>query len=340
MLEKTQKIAIHFDDQLGKLNGKMGHGALRYLANPVTCVIDASQQGKRLHDVINFGMDCPVVGSVKEAAALGADVLIFGMAPAGGRLPPYLRNDLDQAIAQQLSIINGMHEAFAPLYPDLAPAQWIWDIRQEPENLPVATARAAQLNNTRILTVGTDMAIGKMTVGLEILAAAQKRGIDSAFLATGQIGIMISGRGVPLDTIRVDYASGAIEQMVMNGADRDLLIIEGQGAVMHPGSTSTLPLLRGACPTHLVLCHRAGMKSLDTTPDIKLPPLRDLIKLYEDLAAGLGAFPRPRTIAVAVNTAGLDKAEAQRALGDIEQDSGIPATDVVRFGANTLLDLL
>jgi uncharacterized NAD-dependent epimerase/dehydratase family protein len=340
MLSKNQTITIHFQDQLGKLNGKMGHGALHYLENPVVCVIDTEHAGKRLRDVIDFGKDCPVVKTVAEAAALGAEVLILGMAPSGGRLPATILEDLDNAVELGLSIINGLHEALAPRYPDLKNPQWIWDIRQEPANLPIATRQAAGLNNKRILTVGTDMAIGKMTVGLEIIAKAKNRGIDSAFLATGQIGIMISGRGVPLDTIRVDYAGGAIEQMVMNAQDKTLVVIEGQGAIIHPGSTSTLPLMRGACPTHLVLCHRAGMHSLVTNPDISVPPLNELIELYEDLAAGLGTFPRPTTVAVAVNTSFLSEQDARRELERIEQEAGIHATDVVRFGAGSVLDLV
>lgn len=340
MLKPEHKIAIHFDDQLGRINGKMGHGALRYLDNPVACVIDRTHAGKRLHDVVGFGHDCPVVKTVDEAVTLGAEVLILGMAPSGGRLPPRLTTDLDRAVETGLSIVNGLHEALRSRYPQLQSEQWIWDIRQEPGNLSIASARAARLHNTRILTVGTDMAIGKMTVGLELLKSARSRGIDSAFLATGQIGIMISGSGVPLDRIRVDYAAGAVEQMVVDAGDRDLLVIEGQGAIQHPGSTSTLPLLRGACPTHLVLCHRAGMTHLDTQPGISIAPLKELIELYEALATGLGAFPRPRTVAVALNTSGLDEADARRALSETERATGIHATDAVRYGAETIIDLI
>lgn len=340
MLKKSQKIAIHFDGELGKINGKMGHGALRYLENPVVCIIDATHDGKRLHDVIDFGTDCPIVKDVDAAAALGAEVLILGMAPSGGRLPPYLLEDIEQAIAHEMCLINGLHEALAPRYPHLSQPQWIWDIRKEPKGLLIASARAAKLKNKRILTVGTDMAIGKMTVGLEMIAEAQTREINSTFLATGQIGIMISGDGVPLDTIRVDYAGGAIEQMVMDAEDKDLVVVEGQGALTHPGSTSTLPLLRGSCPTHLVLCHRAGMKTLDTNPEITVPPLNELINLYEDLAAALGTFPRPQTIAVAVNTSGLSEVEAQNEIRNIEQEAGVHTTDVVRYGAGSILDLV
>jgi uncharacterized NAD-dependent epimerase/dehydratase family protein len=338
MLTPDRKIAIHFDDQLGRLNGKMGHGALRYLPNPVACVIDARQHGRRLREVIDFGMDCPVVRSIDEAVAHGAEVLILGMAPSGGRVPPALLADIDEAVARGLSIVNGLHELLAPRYPGLPPSQWIWDIRREPRDLPIANALAARLDNVRVLTVGTDMAIGKMTVALEIVAEARARGIRAAFLATGQIGILVGGSGIPVDSIRVDYACGAVERMVVEAGDEDLVVIEGQGSVIHPGSTSTLPLIRGSCPTHLVMCHRAGMTRLSTNERIAVPPLRELATLYEDLAAACGSFPRPRTAAIAVNTHGLSDAAARRELAAIERDSGIHTTDVVRYGAGSVLD--
>ena len=175
--------------------------------------------------------------------------------------------------------------------------QWIWDIRQEPPGLGIAAAAAAGLSNRRLLLVGTDMAIGKMTAGLEIWHAARQAGIAAEFVAPGQIGIVITGHGIPLDAIRVDYACGAVEKEVLAVKDADLVIVEGQGSLAHPGSTSTLPLIRGACPTHLILCHRAGMTTLDTVRanSIRVPPLLDLIHLYETLASCLlYTSPSPR----------------------------------------------
>ena len=338
MLNPRHRIAIHFGDQLGKINGKMGYGALRYLPNPVVCVIDVNQHGRRLREIIDFGMDCPVVPDVGKAADLGAEVLILGMAPSGGKLSVSLLGEIDKALALGLSIINGLHDLLSPRYPDISMPQWIWDIRREPDNLSIASARAAELDNKRLLTVGSDMAIGKMTVGLEIVAAARTRGLRSAFLASGQIGIMISGDGIALDSVRVDYACGAVEAMVLRARDKDLVVIEGQGSLIHPGSTSTLPLIRGACPTHLVMCHRAGMTRLFTDDAIVVPPLSELIALYEDLAAACGVFRRPTTLAIALNTHGLNDDDARREIARIEDDSGIHTTDVVRYGAASILD--
>lgn len=340
MLNPGHRIAIHFGDQLGELNGKMGHGVLRYSKNPLACVIDKTKFGRSLHDVIDFGTDCPVVKTVEEATQHGAEVMILGMAPGGGRLPPELMEDIDLVVQHGLSVVNGLHQLLNPHYPDLKSGQWIWDIRQEPENLPIANARAASLDNKRLLMIGTDMAVGKMTVGLEIFHSARQRGVASEFLATGQIGMCITGKGIPLDAIRVDYAAGAVEQMVMQEKHKDLLIVEGQGSLLHPGSTSTLPLLRGACPTHLVMCHQAGKTHLHLGDGFPIPDLSELIQQYEELSTMQGLFHRAKTIAVAVNTYGLNDIDARNALDEIALQTGLYTTDVVRYGADKILDLL
>ncbi len=340
MLKPNQKIAVHFDDTLGTLYGKMGNGVLRYTDNPVACVIDSKHAGKKLHEVINYGQDCPVVATVEEAIALGTEVIILGMAPAGGQLSPHLVADLDTAIACGLCLVNGLHEFLATRYKSLRDGQWVWDIRMEPSGLPIASAQAALLDNQRVLMVGTDMAIGKMTVGLELLKAAKAQSRDCAFLATGQIGIIISGNGIPLDAIRVDFAAGAVENLVMQEKDRDLLIIEGQGSLTHPGSTSTIPLMRGACPTHLVMCHKAGKDYLHSGQRFPVPPVADLCTLYEDVAAMHGLYPRPKTIAIAIDTSELDESQARQFIDATQQETCIYTTDVIRYGAASIADLL
>ncbi len=341
MLNPDLPIAILFNDQLGELNGKMGHGVLRYSPNPVTCVIDTRHNGKRLHDIVDFGNDCPVVGNVDAAAKLGARVLILGMAPSGGRLPSHLKSEIDSAVAQGMCVVNGLHELMAQNYPELEPGQWVWDIRTEPEGINIARARASALNNKRVVIVGTDMAIGKMTVGLEIWKLARQRGIKSDFLATGQIGITIAGKGIPLDAIRVDYACGAVEQMVLDAADNDLVIIEGQGSLVHPGSTSNLPLIRGSCPTHFILCHQAGANKLWAEDgDVAIPPLDQLIKLYEDLSSVCGSYERAKTVGVALNTYDMNEEQARQQIEHTEKITGLPTTDAVRYGAGELLDAI
>jgi len=249
--------------------------------------------------------------------------------------------EVEQALAAGLCVVNGLHERISERYANLRAGQWIWDIREEPQGLGIAWARASELTNRRLLLVGSDMAVGKMTTGLEIWKSARAQGIQAEFLATGQIGIAISGRGIPLDAIRVDYAGGAVEKMVLDAADAALAIIEGQGSLLHPGSSSTLPLLRGACPTHLILCHRAGMTELDTVGvTVKVPPLNEVIALYEDVASACGIYPRPVTVGIALNTAHLDDDQAQRAVSETADATGRLVLDPVRQGCDRWVDAL
>jgi uncharacterized NAD-dependent epimerase/dehydratase family protein len=276
---------------------------------------------------------------VSEAAARGAEVFVLGIAPPGGRVPEDWLAAIDEAVTLGLSVVNGLHDRLAPRYRDLRPGQWIWDMRVEPDDLSIGTGAAAELSNRRVLLVGTDMAIGKMSAGLELHREALSRGMRSAFVATGQIGMAISGNGVPLDAVRLDYACGAIEREVLRVGDAEIVFIEGQGSLVHPASTATLPLLRGSMPTHLVLCHRAGQVTLSRLPGMRIPALRDLARLYEDVGAACGSFPRPRTAAVALNTFHLDSDDDARAAARaVEADTGLACADPVRHGAGRLLD--
>ena len=340
MLRQDQSLAVFVEGELLGDSAKMGQGILRYSPNKVACVIDSLHRGKNVQDVIATPRSCPVVGTLSEARELGAEVLVLGLAPPGGLIPFAWFEALDEAISLGFSIVNGLHDLLGPRWPKLGPDQWVWDIRTEPTGLKPGTGAAQDLENKRVLMIGTDMAIGKMTAGLELYRAALGRGIKAAFVATGQIGITIMGRGIPLDAIRVDFACGAVEREVLDSADREMVFVEGQGSLLHPGSTSTLPLLRGSMPTHLVLCHRAGMDHLYRLPQIKIPPLRDFMRLYEDLAAACGAFPRPKSVAVALNTSAFGHDEAKDWLKRTSDETGLPCDDPVRFGCETILSAL
>lgn len=337
----TAPLALYMEGYLGEPFGKMGYGCLRYSPQPIACIVDSRFAGRSLAEAFpdlqpSHRPDIPIVATV-DAVPEGCQ-LVLGIAPPGGRIPSDWFPVLDRAIERGLGIVNGLHEALAPRYPQASGK--VWDLRQEPEGLEPGSGKALSLKNRRILMIGTDMAVGKMTAGLEILRSARDRNINADFVATGQIGIAISGSGVPLDAIRVDYASGAIEREVMRRANNDWVIVEGQGSLVHPGSTSTLPLLRGACPTDLILCCRAGQTTLARQATIAIPPLRDLATLYEDLSEVCGTFPRARTAGIAVNTFHMEEAEALDAIAKIADDTGLPACDPVRQGADVLVHAL
>ena len=182
------------------------------------------------------------------------------------------------------------------------------------------------------------MSIGKMSTSLELHRAALKQGIKAQFLATGQAGIAISGQGIALDAIRVDFAAGAVEKAVLElAADQELVIIEGQGSLLHPGSTATLPLIRGSQPTGLVLVHRAGATHLRDLTYVSLPPLTEVIQLYETVASAFGTFGQVKVKAIALNTQGMDNSEAEAVIKSTTELTGLPCSDVVRYGGAKLL---
>lgn len=340
MLDRSMKLALYMEGAANSDFGKMGFGVLRYSPNPICCVIDAEHAG---HDIAEFGRSprsAPIVATLQEAIALGATVLVLGIAPPGGLIPAEWDPALNEAIERGMSIVNGLHDLLQPRFPNLKPGQWIWDVRVEPPGLGTATGKARHLSNQRVLMLGTDMAIGKMTAGLELHRGLLERGVRSEFVATGQIGITVTGAGIPLDAIRVDFAAGAVEREVMRYADAEVVIIEGQGSYLHPASTSPLPLTRGSCPTHIVMCHRAGQSTLRRDPTVSIPPLGDFIRLCEDVAEACGAYARPRTLGIALNTAHLGEADARQAVEATQIEVGLPCTDPVRFGVEALAEAL
>ncbi|WP_138504815.1 DUF1611 domain-containing protein [Nostoc sp. PA-18-2419] len=338
----NQRIAILLHEGISGTDGKTGLAILRYSQAPIVAVIDRDSTGKSLPELTGIKREVPIVASLAAALEYKPEVLLIGIAPGGGIVPDDYWLEIKDALQAGMSLVNGLHTPMANM-PELnallKPGQLIWDVRKEPSNINIASGMARTLPCRRVLTVGTDMAIGKMSTSLELHWAAKLRGWNSKFLATGQTGVMLEGDGVPLDAVRVDFAAGAVEQMVMRyGKNYDILHIEGQGSLLHPGSTATLPLIRGSQPTQLLLVHRAGQVHIRKHPHVVIPPLRKVIQLYETVASAGGAFASVPVVGIALNTAHLDEFAAHEAIAQIAVETGLPCTDVVRFDANVLLD--
>ncbi|MCF2970833.1 DUF1611 domain-containing protein [Synechococcus sp. Nb3U1] len=340
-LSNQSRVAVLLHGGLLRDQGKTGLSLLRYGQFQVVAVIDREQAGGSLAELTGIPKPIPIVASVAEALAYQPEILAIGIAPSGGQLPQEWREELGQALGAGLSLVNGLHTPMAedPQFQQwLQPGAWIWDIRQEPQGLSVGKALARMLACKRVLTVGTDMSVGKMSTSLELHQASLERGLRSRFLATGQTGIMLSGDGIPLDAVRVDYASGAVEQLVMrHGPEHDILHIEGQGSLLNPASTATLPLIRGSQPTHLILVHRAGQTHIKGMDYVPIPPLSNVIDLYEQVAGAGGAFASVPVAGIALNTFGWEESAAHEHIAQVESETGLPCTDVVRFGADPLL---
>jgi uncharacterized NAD-dependent epimerase/dehydratase family protein len=315
---------------------------VRYRGDEVVAVLDSANAGRDCADVIGVGRGIPVVGTLAEGLAFRPDTLLIGVAPRGGRLPAPWRVMILEALAGGLEVVSGLH-TFLGDDPELARAAAdgggrIWDVRRVPDGLPVASRLADRVPATVALTVGSDCNVGKMTAAMELLLAARRRGTRAVFAPTGQTGLFIGGWGIVVDRVVADFIAGAAEQIVLrNAPEADLILVEGQGSIYHPGySGVTLGLLHGSMPDALVLVHQPT-RSCTLNDEIPVPALPELIRTYESAAALLKPAP---VVAIALNCYDLDDSAARDWGRRIEDETGLPAWDPVKFGADRLLEPL
>ena len=283
--------------------GKTMHGIIRYGPDPVVAIVDSARAGEE-HEGI------PIVGSVEEALQYAPTVAVVGVATQGGRFPPAWRALLRDSITAGLDVESGLHEFLSedPELTELAREHGVVlrDLRRPPEGLNVPTGANLEIDAKIVLTVGSDCAIGKKTVAVELDLEARRRGLRSVFVPTGQTGIAIAGWGIAVDAVVADFLAGAAERLVVEGAERggELLFVEGQGSLVHPlYSGVTLGLMHGSAPHLFVLCHRAGATEIEGSPGHPIPRLAELVELHERIA-----LPRrpAKVWCIAVNTGGLD----------------------------------
>jgi uncharacterized NAD-dependent epimerase/dehydratase family protein len=338
----SERLAIFAEGLFAKHTGKTAHGVIRYGNRDVVAVIDSTCAGRTANEVEPFALQpVPIVATLEEALDRGAESLLIGVAPPGGKLDPAWRPLLLAAIEAGLSLEAGLHTQLND-DPELADAARrhgveLRDLRQVPADLSVPKGPYSRPDSVTVVhSVGSDTVIGKKVVTLELDRAARKRGLRSVYVPTGQTGVAIAGWGIAVDHVISDYVAGAAERLVLEGSERgDLLFVEGQGAVFHPAySGVTLGLLHGSAPDLLVLVHKPNATHNRNYPDLPIPPLNELIAAYENAAAPV----RPtRVAAIALNTSDLDEDEARAAIAEAERETGLVADDVVRFGADRVL---
>lgn len=342
-----RRIAILAQGSLDRLHAKTAVGVMRYSTDPVVAVIDNAHAGQDAAQALGepSGRGIPVVATVAEALAYQPDTLLIGIAPIGGRLPEEWRTHLIQAIEHGLNIVSGLH-MFLGDDPELRAAAEehgvrIWDVRRPPDALALRIRKGTphRAGSHTVYLCGSDCNVGKMTVAMELEREAQRRGLSGAMAATGQTGIMITGRGIPVDRFISDFEAGGVEGMVEEFTQEyDWVFVEGQGALGHPAySAVTLGLLHGAAPDLLVLCHVAGRTHIHEYDEVPIPPLSEVRQMYETAAAWLKPAP---TVCVALNTFGLSDEAAHQAIAAAAEETGLPADDPVRFGAGRLLDAI
>jgi len=345
----AHRFLILADGQFDPLSSKTANSCIRYFPERIVAVLDRTQAGKTVADVLGYGGAIPVVGDFATGAAsgAGATAVLVGIAPSGGQLPADWRSWLRQAIEAGLEVWSGLHTFIGddPELGALARARGvrIFDARRPPPDLPVADGRAAEVAALVVLAVGSDCNVGKMTAQLQLRDALRARGHRVAFAATGQTGIFIEGWGIAVDAVVADFIAGAAEQLVLRAAvDHDIVLVEGQGSLVHPGySGVTLGLLHGSCPGAMLLCHQPSREWIGDyhgrEPWLRIPPLAELVELHERAAAPV----RPsRVIGVSLNTFDLPEAAAREAVARAQAETGLPATDPVRFDPGPLVSAI
>ncbi|MGA8532945.1 MAG: DUF1611 domain-containing protein [Candidatus Tumulicola sp.] len=318
-------------------DAKTAHGVIRYGSDDVVAVVDPSCAGRRVRDVLpHLQSDAPIVASVAEALPSKPNALLIGTAPRGGALPPAWRRAVLDAIAARLEIVSGLHDMLDddPEFHAASAASGvpIWDVRRPPD-VPLFSGAVYGVEAPVLLTVGNDCAVGKMSVALEFVRAAHEAGRPNArFVPTGQTGIMIAGWGISVDRVVADFAPGAAEQLVLYAAHEgaDLIVVEGQGAINHPAyAPVTLALMFGSAADGLILVCDPRRRHLEeyATPALGY---RALIAIHETL---LATVKPAGVIGVALNTRGLSERDARDEIARARRETGLPAEDLVRYGA-------
>src|SRR6266702_8900583 len=343
-----RRIAILAEGTFEWHYGKTATGVIRYSKDTVVAVIDSTRTSQDVSQALGapIGKNIPVVLDMNAALNYQPDSLLIGIAPMSRALPQSWRWQLLAAIEAGLDIISGLH-FFISDDEELRTAAekrgtTIWDVRRPPDKNRVAQFLPHRPGSHTILLVGSDCATGKMSTALEIDREASSRGLHSAFVATGQTGIMISGNGLPVDRIISDFVAGMVEEMILDFTNKhDWVFVEGQGALNHPGySPVTLGLIHGSMPEAMIFCHKAGSTTIEGYDNCLFPSLNRMIQLNEDTVSWVRPEQPCKVVGLAVMTFGLNEQEARDTLKQAEDETGLPATDVLRFGANVLMDAL
>jgi len=337
-----RRVLLLAEGEFSPLGAKTAVCYLRYRGGDVVAVLDSTQAGRTADQVVGIGGATPVVSSIDEALAYSPDMAIVGTAPRGGRLDEGLRRILARCFGAGLDVVSGLHTLIAD-EADLASAARnanaeFWDVRYVPETGSVASGLGCSTGAKTVLVIGSDCNVGKMTATVELFEEAKRRGLRAAWAATGQTGIMLRGRGVCVDRVIADFIGGAAEELVnFEGRGTDLVFVEGQGSLLHPGYGGvTLGLMFGVMPDCMVLAHHVGRERIRRY-EVPMPPVSELIEYHETVMRPL---KRSLVTAVALNTSDFETKKAKHIVAEMRQETGLAVTDPVRFGASEILDAL
>ena len=332
-----RRMVILAEGQFGHHTSKTANGVIRFIPEQVAAVIDSRNAGKTTNDIIGAGGKIPVVTSLDDAMQYAPNALLIGIAPPGGMLPDIFKAVIRQAIKNELDILNGLHSFVGEDRELVKLAEKhdvkIVDYRRPPKQLRIASMRWRERSARVVLSVGIDANIGKKSTALALSKDFQQRGYRADFIATGQTGMIITGNGVCVDAIPSDFVSGAIEDMVMESSrDHNIIFVEGQGSLVHQGySAVATGIMHGAMPDAMILSLEVNRDRNDY--DMVYPDVRRVIKLHEDMVS----IYRPTMVTgISLVTYGLEEDAARESIAQMQQETGLPTVDPIRFGADIL----
>lgn len=351
-MSEKKRAAVLAHEAFGELEGKTGNGLVLYSEESqyeISVIIDRENSGEDAGVLLGLEeKGIPIVSSFEEALSFELDVLIMGSAPPGGRIPPAWRETIVNAFKNGLDVVSGLHEFFSddPEFSALAEENGakIMDLRKPPKELRVAQGEVREIDTPVVPVLATDAATGKRVTAIELVKEARRRDYDLGFVATGQTGMLLGAdAGECIDAIPTDFASGEVEKLVMevDKEEKDIIFVEGQGSLSHPAyGPISLGILSGTWPQALILAHDPFRESRDGFPQFGVPEPEEEIELIKSFC------PETEVVGISVNgevyTEIVEKTDDEmRAVAkELEEKTGLPAVNVLRFGAEKLFDAL
>lgn len=351
MISPIRQIESHentryliFAEQLfGESTSKTANVLLRYRPEQIACVVDSRYAGRAINSVNpTIQSNVPIVPNVEASLNYNPTDLVIGVAPAGGQLPAEWRQSLITAMNNGLNIISGLHSYLNNDQELVAIANEqavsLIDLRQSPEFTAVTRGDWRKRKTPAILTIAPDCAFGKLTAAWELKRQLEKRDFKVGFVATGQTGILLNGKGIVIDAVKGDFISAAVERMIADELENqpDVIVVEGQGSIYHEGfSAVTFGLLHGALPDAFLYVHRPGKHANDY--GFHYPPHRQIINEYETIVEW---FKPCHTCGCQLDTSKYGADDARNICLEMAEITGLPTTDMVRFPEDNAIELM
>lgn len=337
----TPSAIIYCEGNFGKIDGKTANGLVRHsLGYRILSVIDSERAGLDAGEVLdNKANGIPIVANIEEAiihAKSIPDYFIFGIAPSNGFLSELDKSIILNAMSLKMNIVNGLHEFLTedPLFLESSLKN---NVRIIDTRKPKSKGELRTFNGEIHNVMGTDCAIGKRTTATILANELTKKGLRVALIATDQTGIIQGARYcVALDAVPSQFCAGELESVIVQAYEAenpDIIIIEGQGALSHPAFSTSAFILRGSCPTGVILQHAPTRLYRSDFPACPMPSISSEINLIE-------TFSNTCVIGLTLNHEGMSLNETRWAIDNYTTEFDIPVTDALSEPVEHLLHIV